>query len=88
MHVSCVHTEAGTPLQLTNPAQPGPCGRLSVKSFRADERPTFLDYIQAGVEISFSVAVDFTGSNGDPRDRASLHYLSPDGADMSAQRET
>lgn len=35
---------------------------------------------QAGVEISFMVAVDFTASNGDPRTPTSLHFMNPTGA--------
>lgn len=42
-------------------------------------RPSFLDYLQAGTEIAFTVAVDFTGSNGNPMDPASLHYMNPQG---------
>uniref|UniRef100_A0A3P8S8D9 Copine III n=1 Tax=Amphiprion percula TaxID=161767 RepID=A0A3P8S8D9_AMPPE len=40
---------------------------------------TFLDYIMGGCQINFTVAVDFTGSNGDPRSPQSLHYISPQG---------
>ncbi|CAG7725726.1 unnamed protein product, partial [Allacma fusca] len=36
---------------------------------------TFLDYIQSGMEIHCSFAIDFTCSNGDPEDSLSLHYL-------------
>ena len=38
------------------------------------ERVTFLDYIFGGTEIGLSVAIDFTGSNGDPNKPGSLHY--------------
>lgn len=38
------------------------------------ERSTFLDYIFGGCEIGLTVAVDFTGSNGDPKKSSSLHY--------------
>ena len=38
------------------------------------ERATFLDYIFGGCEIGLTIAVDFTGSNGDPEKRNSLHY--------------
>ncbi|XP_074221833.1 copine-6 isoform X3 [Camelus bactrianus] len=37
---------------------------------------TFLDYIMGGCQISFTVAIDFTASNGDPRSSQSLHCLS------------
>uniref|UniRef100_A0A665VTL6 Copine III n=1 Tax=Echeneis naucrates TaxID=173247 RepID=A0A665VTL6_ECHNA len=40
---------------------------------------SFLDYIMGGCQINFTVAVDFTGSNGDPRSPQSLHYISPQG---------
>jgi len=36
--------------------------------------PTFIDYIHGGCEISAIVAIDFTGSNGDPRVPGTLHY--------------
>ena len=31
--------------------------------------------MQGGCELNFVVGIDFTGSNGDPRDPSSLHYL-------------
>ncbi|PAA61237.1 hypothetical protein BOX15_Mlig019106g2 [Macrostomum lignano] len=40
---------------------------------------SFVDYIQGGTELHFTVAIDFTGSNGDPRDPRSLHHVSADG---------
>jgi hypothetical protein len=46
-------------------------------------RPTFLDYINGGTEMQLCVAIDFTGSNGDPRRPGTLHYLSPDGRTMN-----
>ena len=41
------------------------------------EEPTFLDYLQKGTKLRFTVAVDFTASNGNPRDPNSLHYFNP-----------
>uniref|UniRef100_A0A8B9HH78 Copine I n=1 Tax=Astyanax mexicanus TaxID=7994 RepID=A0A8B9HH78_ASTMX len=43
---------------------------------------TFLDYVMGGCQINFTVGIDFTGSNGDPRSPESLHYLSPDGTNQ------
>src|SRR6185295_18762851 len=48
---------------------------ISVLQASIDEPPTFLDYIAGGTEINLVVAIDFTGSNGDPRTPKSLHYI-------------
>ncbi|PWA24612.1 hypothetical protein CCH79_00016287 [Gambusia affinis] len=40
---------------------------------------SFLDYVMGGCQINFTIAIDFTGSNGDPMSPQSLHYISPDG---------
>ena len=42
-------------------------------------KPCFLDFLRGGCEISMSVAIDFTGSNGHPSMPNSLHYLDPTG---------
>ena len=36
---------------------------------------TFVDYLKAGVQIGLSIAIDFTGSNGNPNDPRSLHFI-------------
>ena len=36
---------------------------------------TFVDYLKAGVQIGLSIAIDFTGSNGNCNDPRSLHFL-------------
>jgi hypothetical protein len=43
-------------------------------------KPSFVDYISGGCQLSVVVAIDFTGSNGNPRTPGTLHYMSPDGA--------
>uniref|UniRef100_A0A131YJG6 Copine-3 n=1 Tax=Rhipicephalus appendiculatus TaxID=34631 RepID=A0A131YJG6_RHIAP len=52
-------------------------GVVKLMSFRIGEQATFLDYIRGGLQMHFTVAVDFTASNGDPRDPASLHFMDP-----------
>lgn len=37
--------------------------------------PDFVDYVSGGCELNVAVAIDFTGSNGDPRKPGTLHYL-------------
>jgi len=40
-------------------------------------QPTFADYMSGGCEMSLCVAIDFTGSNGDPRQPGTLHHINP-----------
>lgn len=54
-------------------------GTLVLKSFQILERPTFMDFIRGGESLSFILAVDFTASNGDPKNKDSLHYICPNG---------
>uniref|UniRef100_A0A665VU13 Copine-3 n=1 Tax=Echeneis naucrates TaxID=173247 RepID=A0A665VU13_ECHNA len=54
-------------------------GVVVVKLCQVVKEYSFLDYIMGGCQINFTVAVDFTGSNGDPRSPQSLHYISPQG---------
>ncbi|KAL1023355.1 hypothetical protein UPYG_G00039660 [Umbra pygmaea] len=54
-------------------------GVVSVKLCQVVKQYTFLDYIMGGCQIHFTVAVDFTGSNGDPKSPQSLHFISPQG---------
>ena len=35
---------------------------------------SFLDYLRGGMQINLTVAIDFTGSNGPPDQKNSLHY--------------
>jgi len=56
----------------TTPVAPG-------TPFVSPTRPTFADYISGGCELNVCVAIDFTGSNGDPRKQGTLHYRSPYG---------
>ncbi|PNH12071.1 Protein BONZAI 3, partial [Tetrabaena socialis] len=55
--------------------KPGDYGALQITQFKVETRSTFIDYISGGTEIGFVVAVDFTASNGDPRNQSSKHYL-------------
>uniref|UniRef100_A0A8B9J9C0 Copine I n=1 Tax=Astyanax mexicanus TaxID=7994 RepID=A0A8B9J9C0_ASTMX len=52
------------------------------KPLKIEAQYTFLDYVMGGCQINFTVGIDFTGSNGDPRSPESLHYLSPDGTNQ------
>uniref|UniRef100_A0A8C4SAL8 Copine-3 n=2 Tax=Erpetoichthys calabaricus TaxID=27687 RepID=A0A8C4SAL8_ERPCA len=54
-------------------------GVVKIKSCKIEAEYSFLDYIMGGCQINFTVGIDFTGSNGDPRSPDSLHYMSPNG---------
>ena len=49
----------------------------------AHNKPSFVDYLTGGCELEMSIAIDFTGSNGDPRQPGTLHYISPDGQSLN-----
>ncbi|XP_028288420.1 copine-3-like [Parambassis ranga] len=54
-------------------------GIICVKQCKVVKEYSFLDFIMWGCQINFTIAIDFTGSNGDPRTPQSLHYISPEG---------
>uniref|UniRef100_A0A7N1A979 C2 domain-containing protein n=1 Tax=Kalanchoe fedtschenkoi TaxID=63787 RepID=A0A7N1A979_KALFE len=54
-------------------------GELFVNQYVEKHVDSFVDYISSGFELNFMVAVDFTGSNGNPRSPTSLHYVDPSG---------
>lgn len=43
------------------------------------QKPQFLDYIRGGVELNLILAIDFTGSNGIPSCKDSLHAINFNG---------
>merc|ERR1719410_301505 len=54
-------------------------GLVILQNIRVETFPSFLDFIQGGTQVNFTVAIDFTGSNGNPSDPRSLHYRDPSG---------
>lgn len=60
-----VQVKAAAPLQLSSSGGKG--------------KPNFMDYVIGGCEFNICLAVDFTGSNGDPMKPGTLHYLDPYG---------
>ena len=51
----------------------------TTSSVTLSSMPSFVDYIAGGCQLNVVVAIDFTGSNGNPRQPGTLHYLSPTG---------
>jgi hypothetical protein len=54
-------------------------GTLVAGNCRIEHHPTFAEFIAGGLELNLVVAIDFTGSNGDPHSPGTLHYLDPSG---------
>jgi hypothetical protein len=52
-------------------------GTIKLVQFIVKEEFSFLDYIRAGLSFDLSLAIDFTGSNGNPTSPQSLHYIQP-----------
>ncbi len=51
-----------------------PRGEIEVSAIEIFKSPTFINYLEGGMKINCSVAIDFTGSNQDPSLPQSLHY--------------
>ncbi|XP_062311847.1 copine-9-like, partial [Osmerus eperlanus] len=52
-------------------------GTVTLLSFTVQSEYTFVDFIRGGTQLNFTVAIDFTASNGNPAQPTSLHYMSP-----------
>ncbi|XP_033745300.1 copine-8-like isoform X2 [Pecten maximus] len=52
-------------------------GQVTLTSCKIEIHPSFLDYVKGGTQLNFTVAIDFTASNGNPSSPTSLHYNSP-----------
>jgi Copine/C2 domain len=51
-------------------------GKIVIKNFKETTRFDLIDYIRNGLQLCLSIAIDLTGSNGDPKQPSSLHYIS------------
>lgn len=52
-------------------------GQLQVLSVVKEIEYSIVDYLRSGTQISLVVGIDFTGSNGNPSEKSSLHYYDP-----------
>jgi len=50
-------------------------GILLLDQYKLVTNYSFLDFLFGGLQLNFTVGIDFTGSNGNPQDPRSLHYL-------------
>lgn len=49
-------------------------GWLDYSKFEIITMPSLVDYLQGGLKLHFSVAIDLTASNGNPMEQTSLHF--------------
>ena len=70
-----------TKAEILGVVEPLTAGMQAVQLTQAPplSQATFVDYVSGGCEFNVTIAIDFTGSNGDPRQPNSLHYLHEDG---------
>ena len=62
-------------------------GHLICGNCMIEQHPSFSDFVMGGCELSLIVAIDFTGSNGDPRSPQSLHYIDPTGSRLNQYQD-
>lgn len=68
----------GAPREVKEHRKPPPKPVAAKKpNSRRNDRPAFVDYLAGGCQISLAVAIDFTASNGDPRQPGTPHYFHP-----------
>ena len=55
-------------------------GKIKLVFFKQFYKFEFIDYIHGGLDISLILAMDFTLSNGDPKNKKSMHHMPPNEA--------
>ena len=63
--------------QQKRPSSNGGANGTTNTPAKPPRRPEFVDYLSGGCQISLAVAIDFTASNGDPRQPGTPHYFHP-----------
>ena len=53
-------------------------GIFRLQNLMIDRPASFVEYVSGGCQINLSIAIDFTGSNGNPSSSNSLHYINSD----------
>ena len=50
-----------------------PAGNIIFRDFKLVEKPSFVEVLRSGWQLSLAVAIDYTASNGNLSDPTSLH---------------
>jgi len=68
--------DGATEFELENPKKKSSVGKLHLKEFSIEKKKyTFIDYLKEGTQLNVAVAIDYTGSNGEPKNPNSLHRM-------------
>ena len=52
-------------------------GEVKIVQAKLVKKYSFLQFLRGGMEVQLICAIDFTGSNGHPSEKNSLHYMGP-----------
>ncbi|KAK5850065.1 hypothetical protein PBY51_014347 [Eleginops maclovinus] len=69
----CIHPKKSKKKKYKN------SGIICINNCQVVKQYSFLDYIMGGCQINFTIAIDFTASNGNPTFPTSLHFINPEG---------
>ena len=58
-------------------------GEVIIDFCAVERHHTVLDFLRGGMEINVVVAIDYTGSNGNPSMPGTLHYIDPTGRTLN-----
>ena len=58
-------------------------GMITVSTAKLHDGPSFLDYIAGGCQMNVVLGIDFSASNGDPRQPGTLHHFYEDGTTLN-----
>lgn len=56
-------------------------GNLRLVQIKKEAEYSMADFLQGGIQIGLNIGIDFTGSNGNPSNKSSLHYFDPKKSD-------
>ena len=58
-------------------------GHVVIDACTIERHNTMIDFLRGGMEINVVVAIDYTGSNGNPAMPGTLHYVDPTGRTLN-----
>ncbi|KAL7488335.1 hypothetical protein ACHAW6_013919 [Cyclotella cf. meneghiniana] len=80
---TAVQSAAVDPSIVPVPVPVAQLGNMSLSGAGSGQKPSFVDYVTGNCDLGLCVAIDFTGSNGDPRKPGTLHHISHDGRSLN-----